>query len=57
LLPLCDRIFDKQKLLELSAEFKNIQDLNVGSLKHLEYYKLLSMLHVENDMESEKVYY
>ncbi len=57
LLPLCDRIFDKNTMLALSVEFKNIQDRNIGSLKYLEFYKLLTMLYVENDIESEKVYY
>ena len=57
LLPLCDRIFDKKTLQALSAEFKNIQDQTVGSLKYLEYYKLLTMLNVIKDIESERVYY
>lgn len=57
LLPLCDRIFDKKTLQVLSTEFKNIQDQSVGSLKHQEYYKLLLMLNVDNDVENERVYY
>jgi hemerythrin-like domain-containing protein len=57
LLPLCDRIFDKKTLQALSVEFKYIQDQSVGSLKYLEYYKLLTMLNMDNNVESEAVYY
>jgi len=56
-LPLCDRIFDKNKLKSISFDFIKIQDHNVGHIKHLEYYKLLAMLHSENDVISESVYY
>ena len=53
LLPLCDRIFDKNMLLALSAEFKNIQDRNIGHLKYLEFYKLLRMLYLSETNLSE----
>ena len=51
LLPLCDRIFDKNVLLALSTEFKNIQNRSIGTLKYLEFYKLLTMLYEKNDIE------
>jgi hemerythrin-like domain-containing protein len=56
-LPLCDRIFDKNKLKSISCDFIKIQDHNVGHIKHQEYYKLLAMLHSENDVISESVHY
>jgi len=56
-LPLCEKIFDTKKHNAISFDFKKIQDRKVGHLKHLEYYKLLIMLHAENDVISEKAYY
>jgi hemerythrin-like domain-containing protein len=57
LLPLCERVFDAEKLKSVSLDFKNIQDQNVGHIKQLEYYKLLAMLYAENDVTSESIYY
>ena len=56
-LPLCERVFDETKLRSVSFHLKKIQDQNVGHLKHEEYYKLLSMLYSENEVNSEEVYY
>jgi hemerythrin-like domain-containing protein len=56
-LPLCERVFDAEKLKSVSLDFKKIQDQNVGHIKHLEYYKLLAMLYAENDVISESIYY
>ena len=56
LLTLCERVFDNEKLKSIAIDFKKIQDQNVGHLKHLEYYKLLAMLYVENEVLSESVY-
>jgi len=56
-LPLCEKIFDTKKLKSISSDFKKIQDQNVGHLKHLEYYRLLTMLNAENEVISETVYY
>jgi hemerythrin-like domain-containing protein len=57
ILPLCERLFDAKKLKSIASDLKKIQDHNVGSLKHLEYYKLLAMLHTENDLISENANY
>lgn len=57
ILPLCERIFDKQMMQTLSSEFKNIQNRNAGSFKKPDYYKLMSMLNVEDAIHSEIVYY
>lgn len=56
-LPLCERIFDTNKLKSISIDLKKIQNHNVGKLKHLEYYKLLKMLYAENEVISENAYY
>jgi len=56
-LPLCERVFDAEKLKSVSLDFKKIQDQNVGHIKHLEYYKLLAMLYAENDVTSESLYF
>ena len=56
-LPLCERVFDATKLKSVSCHLKKIQDQNVGHLKHEEYYKLLTMLYSENEVNSEEVYY
>lgn len=56
LLPLCDRVFDADKLKSISVELKKIQDQNVGHVKHLEYYKFLSLLYAENDVISESAF-
>jgi hemerythrin-like domain-containing protein len=56
-LPLCEKVFDAAKLKSVSVELKKIQDQNVGHLKHEEYYKLLSMLYSENEVNSEEVYF
>jgi hemerythrin-like domain-containing protein len=55
-LPLCEKIFDAKKSKSIACEFVKIQDRSVGHLKHLEYYKLLSMLNAENDILSERAY-
>ncbi|MDO9255884.1 MAG: hemerythrin domain-containing protein [Bacteroidales bacterium] len=57
LLPLCDKVFDTEKLKFVVADLKKIQDQNVGHIKHLEYYKFLTLLYTENDVVSESVYY
>jgi len=57
ILPLCDRVFNPAIEKKLLAEFRNIQDRNVGSVKHMEYYKLLITLFAENDIETQNVYY
>jgi hemerythrin-like domain-containing protein len=56
-LPLCERIFNSDKLKSIAIDFKNIQNHNVGHLKYQEYYKLLAMLKAENAVFSENVYY
>jgi hemerythrin-like domain-containing protein len=56
-LPLCERVFDSEKLRSVSHDFIKIQDQNVGHQKYLEYYKLLAMLYAENDATIESVYY
>lgn len=56
-LPLCERIFDTNKLISISIILKKIQDQNVGHLKPLEYHKLLTMSYAENDVITESVYY
>jgi len=56
-LPLCERIFNSDKLKSIAIDFKNIQNHNVGHLKYQEYYKLLAMLKAENVVFSENVYY
>lgn len=48
LLPLAEKYFDKQKKDSVTLKFKNIQNLQVGHLKHLEFYLLLSKLYAEN---------
>jgi hemerythrin-like domain-containing protein len=53
LLPLCDKLFDSKKLKLLSEDFREIQDRRVGQQKHLEYYKLLTLLYAENDVINE----
>ena len=55
-LPLCEKIFDADKLKSVSIELKKIQDQNLGHLKHLEYYNLLTMLFAENEVITESVY-
>jgi hemerythrin-like domain-containing protein len=58
LLPLCDKVFDTNKLKSVVADLKKIQDQNFGHIKHLEYYKFLTLLYTENDVIlSETVYY
>ena len=57
ILPLCERVFDNEKLKCIAVDFKKIQDQNVGHLKYLEYYKLLAMLYKETNVTSENVYY
>jgi len=48
LLPLVEKYFDKQKLMSVTMNFKNIQSQYVGHLKHLEFYILLTKLYAEN---------
>ena len=55
-LPLCERLFDNKKQLSVSLEFKKIQDHNVGHDKHLEYFRLLSKIYSENEVNHESVY-
>lgn len=57
LLPLCDRVFDDEKRTSVVAELRRIQDQNVGHVKHLEYYKFLTLLFSENEVTSASVYY
>ncbi len=57
LLPLCDRVFDDEKRTSVVAELRRIQDQNVGHVKHLEYYKFLTLLFSENEVTSAGVYY
>lgn len=58
LLPLCHKVFDTEKIKSVVADLKKIQDQNVGHVKHLEYYKFLSLLYSENDVVlSETIYY
>lgn len=57
IIPLCDRIFDYKTLARISAEFKAIQDQNVGQLKHLEYFKMLSLLYTEDRIFTKSVNY
>lgn len=54
LLPLCDRVFDVNKLKSVSKGLKKIQEQNVGHQR--EYYKLLEMANSENSHISESVY-
>lgn len=56
LLPLCDRVFDNEKRTSVVAELRRIQDQNVGHVKHLEYYKFLTLLFSENEVTSASVY-
>jgi hemerythrin-like domain-containing protein len=56
LLPLCDRVFDAEKLKSITDELKKIQDQSVGHEKHLEYYKFLARLYAENDVISERIF-
>lgn len=56
-LPLCDRIFDPKKLNSMAADFKKIQNQNVGRLKYQEFYKLLAMLKAENEVLAERTYF
>lgn len=57
ILPLCEKIFDADKLKSISSDFIKIQDDTVGHLKHLEYYRLLATLYTENEVISERSYY
>jgi len=57
LLPLCDRVFDDEKRTSVVAELRKIQDQNVGHVKHLEYYKFLTLLFSENEVTNAGVYY
>lgn len=56
LLPLCDKVFDADKLITVTNDLKKIQDQNVGHEKHQEYYKLLATVYAENNVSSESVY-
>ena len=56
LLPLCERVFDANKLNAIAFEFKKIQNENIGHLKYEEYYKLLAMLNAENEVIKESAY-
>lgn len=55
LLPLCDKVFDDNKLKSIAIDLKKIQDKNIGHVKYLEYYKFLSMLYLETGAISESV--
>jgi hemerythrin-like domain-containing protein len=57
ILPICEKIFDAEKLKSISCDFKKIQDDSVGHLKHQEYYRLLLMLYTEYEVISESSYY
>jgi len=56
LLPLCEKLFDENKLKSVSADFKKIENQAVGHLNRQEYLKLLSMLNAENGILNEKAY-
>ena len=56
ILPLCERIFDKNKLKSISSDFKKIQDQQVGHDKHMEYYKLLKVVYSESNVNRESAY-
>jgi len=47
-LPMCEKLLDKKKLLTITSDFKKIQNQEVGHIKHMEYYLLLSKLYNEN---------
>jgi len=47
-LPLCEKMLSKQKLMMISSDFKTIQDNEVGHVKCIEYFKLLSNLYSES---------
>jgi hemerythrin-like domain-containing protein len=55
-LPMCERVFDTDKLKSISVDFKKIQD-GIGHVKHLEYYKLMKMLYIENEVVTENSSY
>jgi hemerythrin-like domain-containing protein len=48
ILPFSERLFSDIKLQTIASEIKIIQDQQVSSEKHYEYYKLLKKLHSEN---------
>lgn len=54
LLPLCDRIFDTDKLKSVSKALKKIHEQNIGHQQ--EYYQFLEMIYAENDRINESVY-
>lgn len=54
LLPLCDKVFDADKLKSVSKDLKKIHRQNIGHQQ--EYYQLLEMIYAENDRISESVY-
>lgn len=56
LLPLCDKVFDADKLISVAKDLKKIQDQNVGHEKHQEYYKLLTTIYAESNVIGESVY-
>ena len=48
ILPLCEKLIGESRLRVISADFREIQDEQVGHTKHLEYYSLLNQLYSEN---------
>ena len=50
ILPLCEKLLDIGRLQTISADFRKIQDEQVGHAKHFEYYTLLNQLYSENKL-------
>jgi hemerythrin-like domain-containing protein len=48
ILPYSERLISESRMWNIASEIKIIQDQQVGSEKHYEYYKLLNKLHSEN---------